>query len=455
MALPDKHQLKFNIHKDAKSLMEAIEKRVENSHCDLEEQSLDDLFNNLKIYEAEVNGSSTSSHNTKNIAFLSSNYTDGTNKSVSVVPSVLAASSKASVSTLPNLDNEDLNQIDADDLEEMDLKWQMAMLTMRARRFLQKTGRNLGVNGIATIRFDMSKVECYNFHRRCHFSRECRSPRENKNKDTPRRTIPVEVSTSNALVSQCDVVGDHDWSFQADEEPTSYVLLAYASSGSSSSSRSDNEVALCSKACSKAYPTWQTHYDKLTVDSRKSQVDVLSYKTESQVSDKTGLGYDSQLFNSQVFDYEEPDDSVPKSPVNDRYKSGEGYHVVLPPYTRTFMPPKPNFVCNDAPNASEIVTNVVNDKLSLNKPTEDMSKTLRPDAPIIKDWIFDSEDETENELNLSYIFGVRNSIVNDRGICLSVLDISWLGLFGLDSTLTTLMIVSLALGASLKTKSGL
>nr|GEX13858.1 hypothetical protein [Tanacetum cinerariifolium] len=368
MALSDKHQLKFNIHKDSKSLMEAIEKRVENSHYDLEEQSLDDLFNILKIYEAGVKGSSTSSHNTKNIAFLSSKYTDNTNKLVSVVPSVSAASSKASVSTLPNLDNEDLNQIDADDLEEMDLKWQMSMLTMRARRFLQKTGRNLGVNGTAVIRFDMSKVECYNLHRRFHFSRECISPRENRNKDTLRRTIPVEVSTSNALVSQC----------------------------SSSSLRSNNEVAPCSKACSKAYPTWQTHYDKLTVDFRKSQVDVLSYKTESQVSDKTGLRYDSQVFISQVFDYEDPDDSVPKSPVNDRYKSGEGYHVVPPPYTRTYMPPKPNFVFNDAPNASEIVTNVVNDELSLNKPTEDMSKTLRPDAPIIKDWISDSVDETKN-----------------------------------------------------------
>nr|GEU55217.1 hypothetical protein [Tanacetum cinerariifolium] len=267
------------------------------------------------------------------------------------------------------LDNEDLIQINADDLEEINLKWQMAMLTMRARRFLQKTRRNLGVNGTAAIRFDMSKVKCYNFHKRCDFSRECRSPRDNRNKDTPRRTIPVEVSTSNALVSQC----------------------------SSNYSRSNNEVAPCSKACSKAYPTLQTHYDKLTVDFRKSQFDVLSYKTESQVSDKTGLGYDSQVFNSQVFDYEEPDDSVPKSPVNDRYKSGEGYHVVLPPYTRTFMPPKPNLVFDDAPNASEIVTNVVNDKLSLNKPTEDMSKTLRPDAPIIKDWISDFEDETKNE----------------------------------------------------------
>nr|GFB94300.1 hypothetical protein [Tanacetum cinerariifolium] len=100
----------------------------------------------------------------------------------------------ASQSNSPQLKNEDLKQIDADYLEEIDLKWQMTMLTMRANRFLQNTGRNLGANRTTAIGFDMSKVECYNFHRRGYFSRECRSPRDNRNKDTPRRTVPVETS---------------------------------------------------------------------------------------------------------------------------------------------------------------------------------------------------------------------------------------------------------------------
>nr|GFC45843.1 ribonuclease H-like domain-containing protein [Tanacetum cinerariifolium] len=69
---------------------------------------------------------------------------------------------KQNQSSSPQLDNEDLKQIDADDLEEMNLKWQMAMLTMRARKFLQKTGRNLGVNVPTSMGFDMKKVECYN-----------------------------------------------------------------------------------------------------------------------------------------------------------------------------------------------------------------------------------------------------------------------------------------------------
>nr|GFA81108.1 hypothetical protein [Tanacetum cinerariifolium] len=110
----------------------------------------------------------------------------------------------SSQSTSPQLDNEDLKQINVDDLKEIDLKWQMAMLTMRARRFLQKTGKNLGDNGPTSIGFDMSKVECYNCHKKGHFTKECRSPKDSKKNgatEPQRRSVPVETSTSNALVS--------------------------------------------------------------------------------------------------------------------------------------------------------------------------------------------------------------------------------------------------------------
>nr|GEW66548.1 hypothetical protein [Tanacetum cinerariifolium] len=141
----------------------------------------------------------------------------------------------------------------------------------------RKQARNLGANGITSIGFDMSKVECYNCHRRGHFARECRSPRDARNKDTKRRNVPAETSTSNALVSQCDGVGSYDWSFQADAEPTNYALMAFTSSSSTSSLGSDSKVAHCSKSCTKAYATLQSHYDKLTIDFRKSQFNVLSY----------------------------------------------------------------------------------------------------------------------------------------------------------------------------------
>ncbi|GKF78832.1 hypothetical protein Tco_0234400, partial [Tanacetum coccineum] len=99
----------------------------------------------------------------------------------------------------PQLNNEDLQQIHLDDLEEMDLRWQMAMLTIRVRRFLKNTRRKFSVNGIETIRFDKSKVECYNYHKRGHFVRESRAPRnqENKNRENTKRIVPVETTTSN------------------------------------------------------------------------------------------------------------------------------------------------------------------------------------------------------------------------------------------------------------------
>nr|GFC14621.1 hypothetical protein [Tanacetum cinerariifolium] len=200
--------------------------------ADLEEQSFDDLFNSLKIYEAEVKHSSSTGTKTQNLAFVSSFNTDCTTDSVSVAVSVSAVCAKMHVSSLPNVDS---------------LSNAMAMLTMRARRFLHKTGINLGTNRPTSMGFDISKVECYNCHRKGHFVRECRSlkdSRRNSAAEPHKRTILVETSTSNALVSQCDRVGSYDWSYQAEEAPANYSLMDF----SSSSSSFDNEVPSCSKA---------------------------------------------------------------------------------------------------------------------------------------------------------------------------------------------------------------
>nr|GEY04668.1 hypothetical protein [Tanacetum cinerariifolium] len=93
------------------------------------------------------------------------------------------------------------------------------MLTMRARRFLKKTGRKLTVNGNDTIGFDKSNVECYNCHKRGHFARECRALRsqDTKHKESTRRIVPEETHALTTLVS-CDGLGGYDWSDQAEED---------------------------------------------------------------------------------------------------------------------------------------------------------------------------------------------------------------------------------------------
>ncbi|GJV96544.1 plastid delta12-fatty acid acetylenase [Tanacetum coccineum] len=178
--------------------------------------SMDDLYNNLKVYEPEVKGTSSSSTSTQNMAFVSSNNSDNTNEAVNTAHGVSAANTQANAANPTNVDNlsdamicaffssqpnnpqlvnEDLQQLHPDDLEEMDLRWQMAMLTMRARRFLKNTGRNVTINGNETIGFDKSKVECYNCHKRGHFARECRVPRnqDNRNRESSRRSVPVQM----------------------------------------------------------------------------------------------------------------------------------------------------------------------------------------------------------------------------------------------------------------------
>ncbi|GJV05138.1 ribonuclease H-like domain-containing protein [Tanacetum coccineum] len=159
----------------------------------------------------------------------------------------------------------------------MDLQWEMAMLTIRARRFIKRTGKKLNING-QRVGFDKTKVKCFNCHKHGHFARECRFPRnqEFKGRENNTRTITVETHTQNALIAQ-DGIGGYDWSYQAEEEQTTnHALMAFTSSGSSSSSES--EVDSCSKTCVKAYASLKEQYDNLSSDYKNSQFNLVSYK---------------------------------------------------------------------------------------------------------------------------------------------------------------------------------
>ncbi|GJX33642.1 retrovirus-related pol polyprotein from transposon TNT 1-94 [Tanacetum coccineum] len=195
MGIPNEHQLKFNSIKDAKSLLQAVKKRFWTEIVAIKKYSKEST-------KQRTNGALNTAHcaTTASTQATVVNSTTIDNLSDAVICAFFASQPNS-----PQLDNEDLKQIHPDDLEEMDLRLQMVMLTMRARRFLKNTGRKFTVNGTETIRFDKSNVEFYNCHKRGHFARECSALRnqETRNRENTRRVVPVKTTTSNALVS-CD-----------------------------------------------------------------------------------------------------------------------------------------------------------------------------------------------------------------------------------------------------------
>nr|GEX99180.1 hypothetical protein [Tanacetum cinerariifolium] len=408
MALPDKHQLKFNIHKDAKTLMEAIEKRfgrnketkkvqktfleqqyknftglssesLDQIHdrlqklisqleilreslsqedinlknkTDLEDQSLDDQFNSLKIYEDEVKSSSTANPTTQNIAFVSSQKTDSTNESVSVVASVSTASAKVPVSALPNVDT--LNghvdykskEISSEDRKESGSKWNYINWEAMIRAFRQKK----------------NQPTMPSWH-------------------SPSQVLPVLIMRK----SQFDVV-----SYKTSLKFVKARILVYQQNEivfeedikllKLDVQLRDNALVDLRKKFKKAEQ--ERDELKLKLENFQTFSKNLSQLLASQTNDKTRLGYDNQVSNSFMFDCDEmfsseSDVSMLDSPVYDRCKLGEGYHDVPPPYTGIFMPPKHDLVFNDAPN-----TGFLTQKMTL-RPVEHHApaENLKTDSP--------------------------------------------------------------------------
>ncbi|GJW36431.1 ribonuclease H-like domain-containing protein [Tanacetum coccineum] len=242
LAIPYEYLLKFHNVPDAKSLWAAIKSRFRgndeskkmqrNSQIaliminkpDIDQTDIDDLYNNLRVYEDEMKKSSSSTSNSQNLAFISSKNTSSTNEvstasrnfgvntvggtnsssQVSSTPGAdkVVCSLFAQQTTSPPLDNEDLQQIDQDDLEELDIRWQVAMLTVRVQRFIKKTGRNLDFKGKQHVTFDKSQVECYNCHRKGHFAKECKSgwnQGKRSDGDNGRRNATTNEPSSQAL----------------------------------------------------------------------------------------------------------------------------------------------------------------------------------------------------------------------------------------------------------------
>nr|GEV75542.1 uncharacterized mitochondrial protein AtMg00810-like [Tanacetum cinerariifolium] len=194
---------------------------------DLETMSFNDLYNNFKNFEQEVKRTvvSSSSSGSPNIAFLSS------------------PSSTNEIETI------NLEQIHEDDLEEMDLKWQLALLSME-------------------------QEECFNCHKIRHFVRKCRRPRSQesmpRNQDSSRKIVIVEDTSSKAMVAIDRAC--FNWSYMCDDEvPTNMTLMAFL----------DLEVhnsKTYSNTCLKSFETLKNQYDSLRIELNKFEFDLANYK---------------------------------------------------------------------------------------------------------------------------------------------------------------------------------
>ncbi|GKC68679.1 hypothetical protein Tco_1101277 [Tanacetum coccineum] len=182
---------------------------------DFDTMGLDDLYNNFKIVKQKVKKSSGAS-STNNINTVNPEVSTATTKVNTTSTEICTASfSDATVyaflSTQPKgsqLVHEDLEQLHDDDLEEMDLMWNMALLSMRARKFYQRTGRKIIIDGSNTAGYDKSKVECFNFHKMGYFSRECRAPRSkdnrNWNQGSSSKVVKIEDASEKAMCAGFD-----------------------------------------------------------------------------------------------------------------------------------------------------------------------------------------------------------------------------------------------------------
>nr|GEV74666.1 ribonuclease H-like domain-containing protein [Tanacetum cinerariifolium] len=337
----------------------------------------------------------------ENMAFGSAKITSSTNE-LNAAYSISAAIGHCSQAQ----DNEDLEQIDQDDLKEMDLKWQVAMLSMRVKRFYKKTRRKLEFNRKEPVGFDKTKVECFTCHRRGHFARDCRSARNSGNRirdagnagyrgrDTSKRHVKEE--DENALVVQ-DGLGTYEWSYQVEEEATNFSLMAFTSNPSSSSSlNSERELRKANLEIVGYQYGLESIEGQLRVHQQneviyEEKITVLEYVIKDKKEEVT-----ENVFNNRLSDEE-------NSLANDRFKKGEGCHAVPPPFTRTYMHPKSDLSFTRLDNSiykfkiSEKITSLTKEEKDapetstacVEKPKEDRSS-----AHFIQDWDTDSDNDS-------------------------------------------------------------
>ncbi|GJR54620.1 putative ribonuclease H-like domain-containing protein [Tanacetum coccineum] len=329
MALPEDHLAKFHKMTDAKEMWDAIKSKFggNDESKKMKKYILKQQFEGFfvsnseglhkgydRVFESDVKGSTASSSSTQNVAFVSENTSSTYNVSIAYGVSnssghnsqheqTSSYSLLANQSSCPQLDHEDLEQLDEFNLEEMDLKWQVAMISMRMKKFYKKTGRKLQFDAKEPVGFDKTKVECYNCHKTGHFARECRTKGNqdsrrrdawnsgNNDKDNGRRSGKQEVFKALLTIDGEGV----DWTSHSKEEED-YALMAYNSLGS------DTEVISCSKECKESYAKLKKLCDAQREQLSDASIEIQAYtqalkKVEAQLvtHQKGQLWYEEKI----------------------------------------------------------------------------------------------------------------------------------------------------------------
>ncbi|GJZ09008.1 ribonuclease H-like domain-containing protein [Tanacetum coccineum] len=458
MALPNEHQLTFSQYPDAKSMFAAIETRfggnaatkktqktllkqqyenfsassaesldsifnrlqkivsrlailvVWRNKPEVKTMSIDYLYNNFKIVEQKVKKSVGASSGAQNLAFMTAPSTSSTNDANTTSPQVSTASPNVNAAS-PQVSTASVS----DNTEAMDLKWQLSLLSVRAKKYYQRTCKKIFINANDTAGYDKSKVECYNCHTLGHFVWECRAPRSKegrfRNQDNIRKQGNNEDTSSKAMLAIDGIC--FDWSEMAEEQDqTNMALMAF----------SDSEVytdKTCSKTCLKSFETLKKQYDDLIVKLNQTkfiaatykrglatvkdqlityrknevlsseevavlkrevackdyEINVLKSEFEKVKQEKDGIEFKIEKFDKASKDL----DQLLGSQITDKSKKGLGYSAVHPPHPLIYNRPKkldlsysgldefkePEFK-GYGPKDSEQVSNVVCDKKSYN-----------------------------------------------------------------------------------------
>nr|GEV19429.1 hypothetical protein [Tanacetum cinerariifolium] len=328
-----------------------------------------------KVFKSDVKGSTASSSCTQNMAFISSDSTNSTNE----------VSTAYGVST-------------------------------SSGHNLQKEGSSSYTDDL--IRDGLEMEGGHDFHKikEGHFARECRSKGNQESKRIEARNTRYKARDNRRRHAKQDkhkamvTIGGEgvDWTVHAEDDIQNYALMDF----NCSNSGSNTEVTTCSKVCEESYAKLKKLYDE-----QREQLGVASIEIQAYTLALKKVEAQLVCHQKNQLAYEEKISDVEDSPVNDRFAKVKGMHAVPPAMTGIYMPPKSYFKIDESKftyglkqsktsesdaKTSDLASCESNSSIetleSVPKPVESKPKAISEpkvwsDAPIIKEYESDSDDE--------------------------------------------------------------